>query len=209
MPQKFSGYTEPSHFLLNVYALAEGRFSPKKEEIIATKGAEYLSALETELRIEIEEAYRDAKSNRCSTVLWSNEGLYLLNSIPEYSRPLDLFTPHSTEVEVICCFREVQDFRDSYMKQLKKRNMSPSCDPDSYRYVDVDSWLFDYDRKRDILAKVFGKCTYFTYDPNDNIKKFMETIGLDQVNASDYRRNVTKGKRHRERQGLNADSIRK
>jgi hypothetical protein len=72
-------------------------------------------------------------------------------------------------------------YRESYIEQLGRQNIPLSNNPDSYRYLEPDSWLFDYKRKKELLSEVFDKGTYFLYDPNDNVKNFMETIGLDAI----------------------------
>jgi len=184
-------YKHPSHFILNVYALEKDRYSSKKEEIIANKGKQYLSELEIELKKDIKIIYKDALQNKCDKVIWSNEGLYLLNTVTEYKRLIGLFSEYSTEIEVVCCFRDVKSYRESYIKQQSKLNIRPSNNPDSYRYLEPDSWLFDYKRKKDLLSEVVDIFTYFKYDPIDNVKKFMETIGHNTANTDSYRLNVT------------------
>lgn len=191
VPLKIAGYGNPSHFILNVYALAEDRYSSKKEEIIREKGAGYLSEVEIELKKDIKNIYNEALKKKCSRVIWSNEGLYLLNTEKEYKRLIDLFSEHSKEIEVICCFRGVKSYRESYKKQLAKQNISLSNNPDSYRYLHSDSWLFDYKKKKNLLSRVFDKCTYFSYDPIDNVTKFLEAIRIDSVGMVKYRLNET------------------
>jgi hypothetical protein len=191
VPSEIAGYSNPSHFILNVYALAEGRFSSKKEEIISSKGAGYLSRLEIELNQDIARVYNEALQNKCRKVIWSNEGLYLLNSKTEYKRLYNLFAKYSSEIEVVCCFRHVEAYRESYKKQLLKQKISFSDNPDSYRYLEPDSWLFDYKRKRDLLSQVFDCCTYFSYNPNDNVANFFNSIHINGISASDYRLNAT------------------
>ena len=132
VPSRIAGYSDPSHFILNVYALEEGRFSSKKEELIATKGTAYFSELEIELKKDIEEIYKEALQQKCNRVIWSNEGLYLLNTVKEYKRLISLFSEYSTEIEVVCCFRDVRSYRESYTNQLAKQKISPSDNPDSY-----------------------------------------------------------------------------
>ena len=90
VPTLVAGYTNPSHFILNVYALDEHRFSSTKEKIIAKKGHEYLNELGIELSKDISSIYEDAIKNNCDRVIWSNEGLYLLNSVQEYNRLISL-----------------------------------------------------------------------------------------------------------------------
>lgn len=208
VPSKIAGHPSPSHFILNVYALAADRYSSQKERIIAQNGKKYISKLESMLQKDIAKIYKRAEKNKCDQVIWSNEGLYLLNSVAEYQRLTSLFTHNSTEIEVVCCFRDVASYRESYLKQLQKQKITTSADPDSYRYLGPDSWLLDYQRKKDLLALVFDKCTYFEYDPQDNVKKFMEVIGFTVDDARDYRFNVTGSARnqllHRLRKTLGA-----
>lgn len=191
VPSKIAGYTCPSHFILNVYSLAEDRLSAKKEELIAKKGKRYLSKLEVELRNDIKQIYKEALFKKSTNVIWSNEGLYLLNSVEEYQRLINLFSDYSTEIEVVCCFRDVESYKESYIQQLKKAKVEISNNPNSYCYLESDSWLFDYKRKKELLSSVFDKCTYFSYEPTDNVKRFNEAIGFMANNTIAYRINVT------------------
>jgi hypothetical protein len=191
VPGKIAGYSHPSHFILNVYALAEERFFSMKEKIISNKGMEYLSNLEIDLKKDIGHIYNEALQQKYNKIIWSNEGLYLLNTKIEYKRLFDLFSEYSTEIEAVCCFRDVKSYRESYKKQLAKQNISFSDNPDSYRYVEIDSWLFKYKRKKDLLSQVFDKCTHFSYDPKDNVSKFLEAIHINGISTSNYRLNIT------------------
>ena len=191
VPAGIAGYTNPSHFILNVYALGAGRYSSMKEHIVATKGESYLDELEGKLKQDIEKIYADAARNACDRVIWSNEGLYLLNSIAEYERLKDLFAGVASDSEVVCCFRDVASYRASYIKQQRRQNFQPSDDPDSYRYLEPDSWLFDYERKKELLAGVFDQCTYFDYDATDNVKAFLDAIGCGAADTDGYRLNVS------------------
>lgn len=191
VPSKIAGYSDPSHFILNVYALEENRYSSMKEKIIRDKGVKYLKELGTELKKDIRNIYNEASSKKCSRVVWSNEGLYLLNTETEYKRLIDLFSEHSNEVDVVCCFRDLESYRESYKKQLAKQNISPSNNPDSYRYLGPDSWLFDYEKKKDLLSQVFDKCTYFSYDPKDNVTKFLQAIHINSLGNTNLRLNET------------------
>ncbi len=148
VPSNIAGYDHPSHFILNIYSLADNRYSPMKEKIIKNKGEEYLSNLEEKLKNDIESIYEEASQQKCNSVLWSNEGLYLLNSVKDYEKLNNLFSKFSSSVEIVCCFREVESYRQSYMQQLTKNKGTLSDNPDSYRYLEADSWLFDYNRKK-------------------------------------------------------------
>lgn len=202
IPSRIAGYEDNSHFILNVYALDENRYSSKKEDIVASKGTAYMRGLKLELQRDIERTYKDAAGKGCTKVIWSNEGLYLLNSKREYERLVNLFSEYSTEVEVVCCFRDKDSYRQSYTEQLKKGKRSESNDPDSYRYLKQDSWLFDYDRKKTLLSSTFDKHTYFLYDATDNVGRFMESIGITIKGGEEYRENVTTSKRDNLRQRI-------
>ena len=77
------------------------------------------------------------------------------------------------------------------MEQLKKQGLGFSDDKDSYRYVDKDSWLFDYAKKKELLNQVFDKVIYFSYNPNDMVKLFMTSIGYSAEDTKSIRLNVT------------------
>ena len=196
VPVRIGECGDPSHYLLNVCALAPGRFSLKKEKVLRQHGEAYLLELCKRLPKDIAEVYSVAEEKRCHTVLWSNEGLYLLNSVAEYRSLTDLFFPYSEWVEAVCCFRDLESFRFSYEKQLIKKGVSRSLDPDSYRYISKDSWLYDYDRKKKLLDAVFDKTVYFEYDSGNNVQSFLRALGLEGFDAGDYRLNVTRKMRN-------------
>ena len=191
VPSKVAAHNHHSHYVLNLYALAEKRYSPKKDEIIAARGDRYLSKLKIDIQRGMEKAYRQALARKCTTVLWSNEGLYLLNSLSEYKCLKGLFSQYSDHIEVVCCFRDKESFRKSYAQHLSAQGISFSTQLDSYRYVEIDSWLFDYERKQVLLSSVFDECLYFQYDPANNVKAFMENIGYGGMDFEGYRLNST------------------
>ncbi len=192
VPTMIAGYDNPAHFILDVYALDQNRFSARKEQIIEERGWTYLDSLDAKLQRDIKHIYKNAATQDCDRVLWSDAGLYLLNSESEYQKLKALFSDYCDEVEVVCCFRDVRAFRDSYISQLFQQHLTQSQDADSYRYVGTDSWLFDYDLKKQLLEKVFDHCTYFQYDAEDNVKVFLQTIGYEETTGTQkYRRNVT------------------
>lgn len=193
VPDRLAGYEQRSHFILNVYALNPGRFSSMKEIILAERGDGFFSDLRQTLEKNIAEHYSKARTQGCKDVIWSNEGLYLLNSTEEYLRLVNLFKEHSSEIVCICCFRETKSYQSSYIAQLRKQRLQLSDDIDSYRYTKDDSWLFDYQRKKNILHQVFDRTIFFDYDEKNIIKAFMGKIGypIDDDNVSDIRLNVT------------------
>ena len=191
VPVGLAGFDNPSHFILNLYALAENRMSSMKERFIS-KPSEFFDSLFTELKKDIREHYELAKEKGCDAVLWSNEGLYLLNSHCEYKKLFKLFNEYSSNVHCVCCFREVNSYRQSYITQLQKQGISKADDKDSYRYMEDDSWLFDYERKKQLLHDVFDTVVTFDYDENDNLSRFLGTLGYSTDHVHDQKRlNVT------------------
>ena len=191
VPDSVAGHDNPSHYILNVYALEEDRYSTVKETLLKIKPKEYFLELQRELRRDVSRHYELAQKLGCRDVIWSNEGLYLLNSISEYVRLRELFDPYSSSVVCVCCFREVESYRKSYIQQLEKQGLTPSENTDSYRYVEEDSWLFDYSRKMGILNEVFDQLITFDYNKQDNVKSFFEEIGYPVGNAESIRLNET------------------
>jgi len=131
-----------------------------------------------------------ARAYDCHTVLWSNEGLYLLNSLLEYQKLYDLFKPYSEELKVICCFREISSFKKSYIKQLYKSGFQPSEDSDSFCYVESDSWLFDYERKKKLLDAVFlNNMVAFDYVNSGMVELFLQKAGFPELELEELRLN--------------------
>lgn len=192
VPDKICGYDYPSHFILNVYSLNKNRFSTMKEKLLTTKRPEYFLDLRNNIENDIAKHYQEALSKGCKDVVWSNEGLYLLNSLEEYNRLSELFSKYSTKIVCICCFREIESYRKSHMQTLKKQGLSLSNNKDSYRYFGADSWLFDYDRKKSILCQVFEKVICLSYNPEDMVQTFMESIGYSVSGTESIRLNVTR-----------------
>lgn len=192
VPESLVGFDHPSHFILNVYALNQNRSSSMKDNLLATKPSEFFAGLQQTLEDDISRHYHNANGQGCKDIIWSNEGLYLLNSVEEYKRLLELFDKYSSKVVCVCCFRELESYKLSYMKQLKKQGIGFSDDRDSYRYVKDDSWLFDYKQKEKILRQVFEKVIIFPYDKRDMVKTFMKQIGYFITDGDSIRLNVTK-----------------
>lgn len=191
IPDSIVGFTNPSHFILNVYALNENRFSSMKERLYKVKSQSYFDGLEDELKLDISRHYKIARQKGCKDVLWSNEGLYHLNSEMEYVRLKNLFNEHSTSIVSDCCFRDPQSYKQSYAKQLLKQGIMPSKNKDSYRYLEDDSWLFDYPAKLKMLNNVFEETISFSYNKENNVTKFLNSIGYSDISAKDVRLNVT------------------
>lgn len=123
------------HIIFQMYThLTRIDFLPQKKRLLKTQAPEYFSELQQNLQTDISKHYLNAQNQGCKDVIWSNEGLYLLNSIEEYQRLHQLFDKHSSEVVCVCCIREPESYRASYMEQLRKSGIGFSDDKDSYRY---------------------------------------------------------------------------
>jgi hypothetical protein len=192
VPDSLIGFENSSHFILNVYSLAENRFSSMKERLLAARGPGFFGELRQNLETDIARHYQQAAAQGCKDIIWTNEGLFLLNSVEEYRRLYHLFDRFSSAVVCVCCFRDVPSFRASYIEQHRKTGLLPSDDRDSCRYLEPDSWLFDYERKKQLLGQIFTDTIYFPYSKEDMIKKFMGQLGYEVSGTDSVRLNVTK-----------------
>lgn len=184
-------YIHTSHYVLNLYALKPDRYSSMKDKVVQTRGEEHLHQLQEDLPSAIKQIYAEAARSGCDKVIWSNEGLYLLNTVEEYQKLFQLFAPFSSSITAVCCFRNKESYSISYAKQLRKQGISQVDQPDSYRYVKPDSWLFDYDRKKTLLAQVFDRTLYWDYDKEDNISCFLNLFGIEIDAPTRVRLNIT------------------
>ena len=177
VPDTLLGFDNPSHFLLNVYALDPQRESTAKLQLRETTDPAFFEGLGERLQEAIAGHYQQARSLGCRDILWTNEGLYLLDSDTEYQRLRQLFVDFSSHIACVCCFRDRDSFLASYRRQLLDQGMPLSTDPSSYRYVEADSWLVDYTRKRSLLSGVFDEVLELEYQPQDMIRPFMTALG--------------------------------
>lgn len=177
VPDILLGYNNPSHFLLNVYALDDKRESTAKTMLKNREKDEFFIDFPERLSADIARHYQQAKAKNCREIIWSNEGLYLLNSAEEYRKLKSLFDTLSSETLCVCAFRDRDSFRQSYIKQQQGLELPASENPDSYRYLDEKSWLFDYDRKKELLSEVFENTLFLDYNPQDMIRTFLESLG--------------------------------
>ena len=88
------------------------------------------------------------------TLLLSNETLSLLRTVDEVDRLRDILAPR--RVEIILVTRRPADFLRSWREQLTRDGFSESSDPNSFAYLDADSWLVDYDAILGSYRQVFG-----------------------------------------------------
>lgn len=194
LPDSIAGFNNPSHFILNVYSLNTQRQSSMKEKLLSHNMSNpcYMSQLSRNLKKDVAKHYQHAYKEGCTDIIWTNEGLYLLNTVEEYTRLYNLFAPHSTEIICIICFREVESFKRSYTKQLEKQGIPFSENRDSYKYIKDDSWLFNYKEKRKLLHSVFGSGVHvLTYDPDDMIRLFFDKLGYSILPSQVFRLNTS------------------
>jgi hypothetical protein len=191
VPDSIAGFNHPSHFILNVYALDADRYSHMKRQLLAKHGNEFFNDLEHKLKESIVSNYEEARRHSCHSLIWSNEGLYLLKSREEYAKLLNLVRHESEENICVCCFREVNEYRKSYLQELKKTGEELSSDPRSYTYTEEDSFLFDYPLKQALLTSCFDRCQFFNYVAEDNVKAFLQVLDIAPIGNTNLRLNVT------------------
>lgn len=191
IPDSLAGNESPSHYLLNLYSLAKDRSSPMKDKLLQSNENYNPLDIEKELKKDIKKHYKNAHKKKCKEIIWSNEGLYLLNSIKEYKKLSKLFELYSDEIVCICTFREKTAFLKSYTNHLLKQKIGLSNDENSYRFVEPTSWLINYARKKEILEQVFMDTVYIPYNQEDMVSTFMEYIGHNIDNPPTKRLNTS------------------
>lgn len=179
-------YPDANHWKLNVYSLAGKRISTVKQLL---KKSEIVKIKQT-IKKDVEQIYEDARNQNCNRIIWSNEGLYLLNSVIEYNRLKHLFKNLSDKIQIVCCFRDLDSYKKSFFDQLKGH--VEYKDKNSCHYFGNDSYLFDYTAKRKLLLKCFNNCTFFDYSPVDNVDNFLAYTQLPKcAKTVNFRYNVS------------------
>lgn len=190
-PSVIGGRQDYSHYMLNVVCLAQERLSFKKEQLIKTMGSNAVDSVLTQVKLDIQTAYEEAERRGCEYVLFSNEGLYTLNSLEEYMNLRNLVSAYSTHTTAVCCFRDKVDYRESMLAQIRKAGQKPSTDKDHYLYLEWDSFYFDYAKKRELLATVFDSQIYYSYRSDSGVKGFLEALKMNTISCEEERLNVS------------------
>jgi hypothetical protein len=169
-------YTPANHVELHVAAMRENRMSPFKLKNKINADKEYKQLVQNRVR----EFINDTNANK---VIFSAEGLCYLRYGDELSYLQELFK--GVEIYIIIYLREKSSFLRSYRLQLIKMGMSFSDDPNSFAYVQDDTWLLEYDDLINIYGSHFGhdRLIIFNYDDvlvsdGNVIPSFLKTIGV-------------------------------
>lgn len=179
-------YPDANHWKLNVYSLDNERISCLKKRL---KKSEIVKIKQT-IKKDVEQIYEDARNQNCNRIIWSNEGLYLLNSVREYNRLKHLFKTLSDKIQIVCCFRDLDSYKKSFFDQLEGHVEYE--DKNSCHYFCNDSYLFDYTAKRKLLLRCFNNCTFFDYSRVDNVDNFLAYTQLPKcAKTVNFRRNVS------------------
>ncbi len=179
-------FPNTNHWKLNVYSLDDERISTMKKILKKSE----ISKIKQTLKKDVETIYKDAHAQNCNQIIWSNEGLYLLNSLKEYGRLTSLFQKLSNQIEIVCCFREIDSYKKSFFTQLG--GDVNYIDKNSCHYFGEDSYLFNYDAKRKLLSECYDKCTFFDYNSTDNVKNFLTNTKLPECGkTNNFRYNET------------------
>lgn len=98
-----------------------------------------------------------------SAIMVSCEALCLLRTPSEIARLAELFDPNETEV--VLTLRRPEGFLESWKQHLEHDFFRRSKNPNSFAYVDADSWLVDYAALEIAYRSVFtGMFTVIDYD---------------------------------------------
>jgi len=190
-----------NHQPLHVFSLSDKRLSYWSRRLI-NKNPRFLDHIKNNLENEVKKVYDEAVEKKCDKVVWSNEGLYLLNSLSEYQKLKNIFSIHSDEIEITCCFRDKEEYRESFTKQIMRletnrhkgnpNNHPELSNPKSCYYFGKESYLYDYSRKKELLQECYDKCIFFNYCKENNVVNFLNKISLPICDKhTNVRSNVT------------------
>lgn len=119
----------------------------------------------------------------------SAESLSFIRTQNEINSLCDLFPEHWDLIPIIF-LRDKSDWIKSYRKQfLKNADSSITQNPDSYLYLEKDSWVIDHQKLVDLISQNFNNFRVINYN-NRSVQAFWEAIGLDHF-IPEYRVNVT------------------
>lgn len=175
-PKLFSNVDKNNHHLLSICSLDDERYNPPKFRFLKEGGD--IKKLRDTTREFVIDTYHKAKQDEKEIILFSSEDLYFLNNESEFLRLLELFEGIDVEKESICCFREKNSFKQSWINRLLYNNYTLTDDVDDFRCVDNNSSIFDYDKKKNLMSSFFDNALFFNYTEN-NIRNFLKKIGVE------------------------------
>jgi hypothetical protein len=100
--------------------------------------------------------------------------LSLLRHDDEVDALRQLLAPRTVRVAV--CLRNPSDFLRSYRAMLARRREDPSLYAASYRYVEPDSWLVDYDALLGVYRRVLGEDAVVAFPYEQALEEHGSTI---------------------------------
>jgi hypothetical protein len=179
-----AGYVYPAgrfvpnaHGELHLAAMRDGRDSPVHDSVRSPSRA----ALAREVAASIR-AVRAANPGKVP--IFSTEGLSYVRYPDEVQALRALFG--EADVRIVLYLRERASFLKSYRRFLAAHDIAPSQDRASYRYVEPDTWLLDYDALVRAYAGVFGMAsmTILAYEAEQarhggTVRSFFRALGYD------------------------------
>jgi len=190
LPSFFRNVPPTNHYKMSIVCLNENRLSPPKIRYLQEGGkTEDIEQMRTVIKEWAGREYKKALDKGKEILLFSSEDLYLLNYPEEYSRLIDLFSEINAPIEAISCFRGKESFKESWSKRLKYNGYILENNPDDFRCISTESFLFDYERKKELIKGVFDKCIFFSYNEKDNTKEFLNVLGYGDYHSLGYKLN--------------------
>jgi hypothetical protein len=104
----------------------------------------------------------------------SSESLSLLRRPAELARLRDMLP--AAETTVVVCLRSPADFLRSWTRHLDRDFFELSDDPNSFAYVEADSWLVDYPGLLSVWRDAFGEDAVHVVDYDRSVASHGSTI---------------------------------
>lgn len=113
-------------------------------------------------------------------ILISAEALSFIRSAEECERLRSLFGTRVKDCEfvVLVVMRERGDWWRSYSNEIMKTPLGPSSDPASYRCLNPDGWLTDFETMLRTYRSCFPDVRTIAYSKSDVIPPLLAELGL-------------------------------
>jgi hypothetical protein len=107
-------------------------------------------------------------------MLISAEGLCYLREADELATLRELLGPR--EVDVVVMLRDRAAFLASYRSQMKALGFRPSVYPESFNYVEADTWVIRFDEMLAAYGAAFGEERISVLSYEDELERYGSTV---------------------------------
>jgi hypothetical protein len=142
----YEGLYGPNHYEFGLLCIRSNRTMPAQRWLPESRLDEWREEVIAHVAVQV--------ASEAERLLISAEALSLLRHEDEVAALAKVLEPRRLQVAV--CLRHKEAFLESYRQQLFRMGEIPSRDRTSYRYVEPDSWLVQWDHMLSVWRQVIG-----------------------------------------------------